>query len=462
MIPGDVRYFIIPTDDAEIRRRIEIPPQAIANLAGYEISEGASLIESRMKAVYTATPQTIRGVRKFCGIGLDYLKATYNNPIDFVAKCNQENLVPADPRSATALTGLGGVGKTQLLRAISRLVTPVAAQFECPGLPVYPVQAMWILTMVSGLSLRNLLEPLVGSGGSLSAMLIAAAKRAFTNGIGLSGLDESQFITLTEQGHAKAAGVLMRLTYMGPPLVYAANFTMINKLDLRPQQEKDRLLSNVTTLYPEAYGSDAFQSILSDQLVVLAEAVSSDSSISAKNHAHEIHNYTYGINRKSAFLLKFAWEISRERGSSILTMDDIQSAYNCAKYTSHRNEVEILKEQDNNKCIVREDLWCDYARPPVQPLLKTPPAAPSSDTSAAGNVVDLPSIKEEKEKRIADEMARETMSKAERDAYDILTNRAAKSAKSKAPVLKISKDEMTLAALQKAGAEMLARFAPRT
>lgn len=460
MIPVDLRYFTIPDDD-EVQRRIVIQPQPITSLAGYGISEGAGLIEAHMRSFYTVTPQIIHLVQEVCGIGSAYLKSTYTDLYTFQAKCNTESLISKDPRTATAVTGLGGVGKTQLLRAVARLVTPEGAQFECPNLPAYPVQGMWILTMVAGMSMATLLEFYVAGGGDLKAILKAAAKRAFTNGVGLISLDESQFITATQQGHAKAAELLMRLTYIGPPFVYAANFTMINKLRLRPNQERDRLLSNVIVQYPEEYGSDAHQSIVTDQLVVLSEAVSGDSAISAKNHAHEIHNFTYGINRKSAILLTHAWQISRERGSSIITMDDVRRAYQSDKFSSHRVEVEILKSQSIGRRMVREDLWCDFAPPTANSSGQFLLTATNPNTTSSDNVICLPEATEEKEKRVANEMARETMSKSEREAYDLVASRRAKMAKPKAPVVRIPRVDKSLSALQLAGTEMLERFSPK-
>lgn len=461
MTPGEMNYFKISDNDELIRKRVAVSPNVITNLGAYGIAEGTRLIEVQLKSVYTPTPQTIRLIREVCGIALAYFKSAYTDGPCYKARCNTLNLVPNEPRNATALIGLGGCGKTQLLRAISRLVSPAGAEFNCPGLPIYPVQPIWILTMVAGKTLSNLLEPYVASGGNTSAILVAAAKRAFTNGVGLTGLDESQFITATQQGHAKAAELLMRLTYIGPPLIYVANFTLINKLQLRPQQERDRLLSNIIAMHPEEYESKAFTNILSDQLTVLSEAASSDSAISAKNHANDIHNYTYGINRKSAILLNHAWRISRARGSSVLTMDDIQSSYKSDLYRSHREEVELLRAQSNSRCMARKDLWCDFSPPPTyRPIQSQPPATPDSGTPS--NVITVPELQAEKEKRIAEGMALETLSQSEREAYDLVTNQCSKPTKPKARVVGLRNEDKSLAALQQAGYEMLEQFLPKS
>lgn len=63
------------------------------------------------------------------------------------------------------------------------------------GLPHYSLDSIWVLTMVAGGTLPSLLEPYVTGATSQNAILKQAAKRAYTNGIGLIPLDESQFIT---------------------------------------------------------------------------------------------------------------------------------------------------------------------------------------------------------------------------------------------------------------------------
>ena len=389
MIADDLmKRFTLPDSDAEITRIIEKRPQAIANLDSYNVAEACKLIESAMKETYTATAQIVRLIRGVVGVARAYVSLTYSTDDQFRAKCNTENLVPLEPGFATALIGLGGTGKSQLLRAIKRLLGSDGDAIDVPGLPRYPVEPVWIMTMVTGKSLSSLLEPFVGSGMTGTAILKPAAKRAYTNGVGLAILDESQFITATQAGHAKASEMVMKATFIGPPLFYGANFSMINKLAKRPQQERDRLLSNVLVLNPERQGSDDFCRILSDQLEVLAEMIGSENAVSAKAHAEHIHNYTYGINRKSAILLNLGARIAREKGSTILSISHVEQAYKSDAYTSHREEVELLRKQVLENKMARADLWCSFAPP------------------ASSNVVVASAIIEEKEKRVAEALIR--------------------------------------------------------
>lgn len=442
MTPDELlKIFTLPDADDEVSRIIEKKPRPVASLNSCSVGEGRKLIEAALKEVYTPTDQIIRIIREIVGGGKAYISMRYSTSADFSACCHKENLVPSEPGFASALIGLGGTGKSQLFQAIQSLLECPDGTIDVPGLPLYPVDAVWLMTMVTGKTLSSLLEPFVGSGATSAAILKPAAKRAYTNGVGLSVLDESQFITSTQAGHAKAAELLMKLMFVGPPLYYGANFTMINKLMKRPQQERDRLLSNSIVLNPEPCGSKDFAQILTNQLVVFGESVSSDKAINVGAHAEKIHSYVYGINRKSAILLNLAWCIARENGEEILTFAHVERAYRSDNFSSHREEVELLIRQSLENRIAREDLWCSFA-PPLK----------------RSNVLVATSAIEEKERRTAEALIRSTMSKSERDSYDELTKNESAEDKPKARVVGFPKADKSIEALQSVGSSLMEEF----
>ncbi|MBS1140347.1 MAG: transposase [Proteobacteria bacterium] len=433
-------YFELPNSDEEIARTIEVSPSPIIDIAKYEVEEAIKLLERAFKESYVATAQGISLIRRIVGIGRGHLRSAYPDESTYKKRCHCFDLRPATPWDAVALVGLGGTGKTQLIRAIQRLLDPKGATVSVDGLPMYAIQPLIVMTMAQGTTLTKLLTPFAGSASNADTVQIQAAKNAYTQGTGLAILDESQFVTSTQGGHAKSAKTLMQATYIGPPLLYCANYSLIQKLGKRPNQERDRLLSNVIAIVPEAKGSKGFADILDAQLRVFGDATSHEGAVKAERYADEIHNYVFGISRKSATLLQWAWRFARWEGDKTLRFSHIKKAYESECFTSHRKEVEILKQQVFQKKKIRDDLWCDYV--PMEP----------------SNVVYVQEFENERNKRIAAELSRSTMSPEDREAYDALSKQESDTGDKKSRVVRFGKADKSLSGLQSAGAALLDQY----
>ena len=77
--------------------------------------------------------------------------------------------------------------------------------------------------------------------GSVSRYMPHVRLGVFRDGVAMVLLDELQFLT---QGDATARilKTLLLHTYLGPPLLYTANYDMVHRLLKRPQQYRDRLV----------------------------------------------------------------------------------------------------------------------------------------------------------------------------------------------------------------------------
>jgi hypothetical protein len=435
--------FLPPEDDSVVMDRIRVTPPPIVDLARYETEEGCKLLELSHKKIYVPTTQIVHLIRRICGIARAHLNNAYSSESVYRERCYIKDLTSKEPWLPTALVGLGGTGKTQLIKAIQRLCAADEQKIALDGLPSYPFEPIWLMTMSTGLSLNALLTPLIVNDARGDNVLIAAAKNAYTNGVGLVVLDESQFITSTQEGHAKAAKTLMHATYIGPPFIFCANYTLINKLERRPQQERDRLLSNVIALLPEERGSEAYRDTFAGLLRIFGDAVASDLAVDADTYSEAMHNYVYGIDRKTAILLQLAWRYARENGEEILKFSHIERAYHSELFTSHREEVEILKAQSVQNMKLKDDLWCSFV-PPLK-----------------SNVLHVDAFDVEKKKRANSALSRSTLSKEDREAYDIFTKEeTTKKQNPSGKVLNLSKSDKSLSALQAAGAELINQYRP--
>ena len=286
--------------------------------------------------------------------------------------------------------------------------------------------------MRNGENLNNLLKPFLAleedeniSSNMIKNILTAVAKRAHTCGVALNIVDEFQFITSSSTANAKAAKTLMKLELIGPPLVFCANYDMINKLAKRPQQERQRLLSNLMFVYPDPASSQAWINTLEGQIRVMPDAVSSDRAINPTRDGAAIHKYTFGQKRVSAKLLNVSYRHSRERSDGVICLSDIEWAYKSSLFKSEREDVELLINQTITKKSARDDLWCDMA-----------------DIREDNVIQATQAIKENKEK-ISEGLSRSSMTKEDREVYDLVMGKNNSPEGEKANVLPIKRVKPT-------------------
>jgi hypothetical protein len=348
-------------------------------------------------------------LRYFFYIALEHVESWYLDKATFKSNCYKRDLTRNPVWFSTGLSGLAGTGKSELLKALVRLLADMDEVISVPGLPNYPMQTIWCMTMRNGESLIKLLNPFLPieddenlSSNMIKNIMISVAKRAHTCGVALNIVDEFQFITSSSTANAKAAKTLMKLELIGPPLVFCANFDMINKLAKRPHQERQRLLSKLKFIYPDPASSQAWINTLEGPIRVMPEAISSDRAIKPSLDGAAIHKYTFGQKRLSAKLLNVGYRHSRERGDGVICLSDIEWAYKSSFFKTERDDVELLISQTITKRAARDDLWCDLAE------------------VREDNVIQATQAIKENKAKISAGLARSSLTKEDREAYDLV------------------------------------------
>lgn len=352
------------TDDAAIDARIRLIPPALLELYRQPALSAKDAYRNSLKELFIPGAQHRNLIRELYEFVVLHLDRTYSSVGAYVERCNTLDLrkIEFDPSYIMILGSLSGVGKTLMSKAIMRFFSQIEpAYIELPGMPRYRVDRVWRMQMKTGGDLKGLLNPyLSNASGSEDDLIVLAAKRCFTNLVALLLADEFQFVTLSENASAKASKILMRLATIGCPLVTCSNFTLLNKLYKRPQQERRRLLEKVRFIFPELMGSPGWCQTLQAQLDVAPEIFASDKSISVAKGGEMLYNYTYGINDCAARLLSLAYFVARNAGRHTVEPGDIERAYASADYLYFRQDVELLKRQDVQEKSLRSDLWCDH------------------------------------------------------------------------------------------------------
>lgn len=352
------------TDDAAIDARIRLIPPPLLGLHRQPALSAKDVYRNSLRELFIPGTQHRNLIRELYEIVVLHLERTYSSIEAYVQRCNTRDLrkIEFDPSFIMILGGLGGVGKSLMSKAIVRFFSEIEpAYIELPGMPRYRVDRIWRMQMKTGGDLKGLLNPyLPHTSGSEDDLIVLAAKHCFTNLVALLLADEFQFVTLSENASAKASKILMRLATIGCPLVTCSNFTLLNKLYKRPQQERRRLLERVRFIFPESMGSPGWRGTLQAQLDVAPEIFSSDKSICVAKDVEMLYNYTFGINDCVAKLLSLAYFVARNAGRHLVEPSDVERAYASADYLSSRQDIELLKSQDVQEKGRRSDLWCDH------------------------------------------------------------------------------------------------------
>jgi len=364
--------------DRELDDLIKIPAKPVT-LGERSADFDAATLLSAMKRIFTPSSQIRDLIRKIVALGDSYASLNYADQNWILRVMNDPDARADEPPPTTCLTGLAGCGKSALLSALKRLFDQVVCA-DLPGMHGIELRRCWFLSLKNGSSMRNLLGPNLGrksehhpgqsdglaNGGQNRANmprdngdLLGLARRVtWRDGVCMMFGDEFQF---TNQGDANArvTKILLQLRGIGPPFLYCCNYSLGHLLKRRRQEDRDRLLTQPLFLEPEQVSTLDWKNYLRE----LKKTAPKVFTFNVDEVEVEIHQLTFGIRRAVIALLVAAYEIARRRGKHPeVGILDIRKAYKSAKYTVHREDIEILFKQQITGSKVREDLWCPFDR----------------------------------------------------------------------------------------------------
>lgn len=351
-----VGRFIPLLNKDEIRRKVEVRPPLFADYEQLSAVEATKELEKRFKEAFFPSKQSIDILHEWICLALTHCRNHYYGQREFLAALYDKDVHLPDFNFPMCLTGLAGAGKSQLLQALGRLM-PERAAFTVIDGTEFKLESHRVLTVKVKGAASVILESLTGQSGGIHELTKVARKQAYRDGWAFLGIDEFQFLTQSDKANTKLTQVLMSVCYLGIPVVYAANYSMLHKLIRRNQEDRQRLLGNVWGLFPEAPNSQDWVSMLEWHKSIAPDVFAFD----AVTDAHAIHQLTGGINRAENKLLAVAFRRALESGGAV-GLPELETAYKSRDYAAYRTDIELLsklpfstKLQKDNK-----DLWCPF------------------------------------------------------------------------------------------------------
>lgn len=357
--PWVVRFeSLLDVETLKKRATVLVPP--LVGLTSMPIELAAKRLEDALKTTFYPTTQCLAVLRRLVGVAHAHCVTTYSDSKTFLGGVYAKHAPLPDFSMPICLTGLAGTGKTEILNAFSRIQQADSEVVIDAQHSPFPLRKSWSVTIQARSSPKDVVRILAQAEGTPSELIEKCRKRAFRDGAPTLTADEFQFATGSEQANARVTQMLLSLGYIGIPFAYAANFSLVRRLQRRPEEEQQRLLSHPVVLLPDPWSSDDWQKTLQAQREVAPDILSFDPIADARS----LHAYSAGRKRAMAKLIVLAFR-ARQSPDSKIDLEAIRRAYHSTEFAGDREEAEILATQaiQNRANSKRKDLWCPIPLP---------------------------------------------------------------------------------------------------
>nr|WP_256672547.1 transposase [Pseudomonas sp. C1C7] len=313
--------------------------------------------------IYLPNEFSLNFIKEMAGRASLHSDKLFTSEVEYISKIYNPPEVEVLP---VCLTGLAGVGKSQTVAALRKILPPPMDLYCDHYHGAIKLISHWFASARGKASGKQLLIDFVlgseepGRGWNLAKLLVECRRRANRDGVSLLLLEETQHIN-TGLGSAKITDILLTLAAIGPPVIFVSNYSLAHKLLRRNSEDKQRLLSEPRIMLPDQFGSQDWRAYVSECIRVSGGHIQSG----IDDLASELHHSTFGIKRLAVQLLKLAYVECRKAGRESVTLADISRAYRSSAYSSNSKEVEELQllAIQPRTTSVRTDLRCPFDLP---------------------------------------------------------------------------------------------------
>ncbi|MDO8768677.1 MAG: hypothetical protein Q7K57_08235 [Burkholderiaceae bacterium] len=346
-----------------LRERAFLPARPLVDL-GRDLQEYAcDRLKLELDSIFAPTESALKVLLTWVERARSYALTHYQNQQRFLSRCYDQE-VEVEDSILFCLTGLAGVGKSQIRKAFFRILPPDGTvEVIDHGRLVFPLTAGRLIVVKSRQSVLQIYRTLARAGAferGLSgepAWLRECQQWLYQCGVCAVGLDELQFLTQSEKANTLVARVLMAVSYLGPPAFFTCNYSLGHRMMRRPQEERQRLLARIHVLHPDPYDSECWRLVLREFQNSAPDVFRFD----IVGEARQLWNLTAGIKRNLAQLFVLAYRQVRRKSASTVSITDLLAAYHSIEFCTQRQDVELLFTYGIKGVKGRSDLSCPFS-----------------------------------------------------------------------------------------------------
>lgn len=346
----------------ELRRRVNVYALPLTGLDAMPIALACEELQQGLERVFLLTEQGCVLLLDDIGRAHAHAIRTYSDTAGLIHGVYASRL-EVTPCMPTLLTGPAGGGKSALCRALGRALNGTDRAYIDPEHRNMPLKGIVEIVVKGRSSIVDLLRPVAYPSPMEAAVKVKqaalpalCAKRLRLCGVCLLSLDETQFLTHSENATALITSLLMAIAQFGVPWIVNANYSLCWKLLSRPSEMIQRLLGRPRVLMPDPPQSPDWQALLAEYQTVLSNVL----AFPLIARSTELWSLCGGIKRLLVRLLKIAYKICRDRGGTTVVWEDVTAGYHSNDYYLSRLEVEKLVAAATAGEKLSPDLKCPF------------------------------------------------------------------------------------------------------
>lgn len=324
----------------QIRQRVTVRPEPVEDLSQMIPRIAGDVLLERLKQIFLPNQFALDFIQELVGRADLFSRSMFTNERDHQAKLYNPPDANVPP---ICLTGLAGVGKSETIAAVMRLL-PADIEYETSHFnDKVPLVPYWYASANEKGRGKQLLSDFLGSGSAgnrtnASQLLAACRRRVYLHGVSLVFLDETQHI-VKGLGSALVTDILLTLTKIGPPTIFLANYSLLHKLNGRNQEDTQRLLTQPRIMEPDDPNGKDWKAYVVECIRVSNGQIRAN----ADEFAAELYRLTFGLKRLAVHLLSLAYIECRSKKRDYIALGDLSAANLTPEYCSGRVSVDELK-----------------------------------------------------------------------------------------------------------------------